>query len=109
MKAQIHPKWYKEAKVACACGNEFVVGATQPELTVEICYACHPFYTGKMKFVDTAGRVDSFVAKRKMAQKTHISKAEKRHIKKMKKIEKEMERPDSLAELRKSQAKKKKK
>lgn len=101
MKANIHPTWYPQAKVTCACGNTFVVGATQPEITVEVCYSCHPFYTGQMKYIDTAGRVDAFRAKMGKAQKKVLSKAEKRRIKKEKQIEKELERPDTLAEVRK--------
>ena len=67
MKQAIHPQWYSDAKVTCACGNTFVVGATKPELRVEICYKCHPFFTGEMKFVDTMGRVERFQAKQKSA------------------------------------------
>ncbi|MFH1740526.1 MAG: 50S ribosomal protein L31 [bacterium] len=62
MKKDIHPE-YHIAKVACACGNSFEVGSTVNELRVEICSACHPFYTGKQKFVDTAGRVERFKKK----------------------------------------------
>jgi len=69
MKKEIHPKYYKEAKVRCACGNEFIIGATVPEIKVEICSKCHPFYTGKEKIVDTAKRVEKFERKRKKAQK----------------------------------------
>ena len=69
MKKGIHPKYYKEAKVKCACGNEFVVGATVPEIRIEICSKCHPFYTGKEKIVDTAKRVEKFERKRKKAKK----------------------------------------
>lgn len=99
MKATIHPKWFADAKVTCACGNMFTTGATLPEIKVEVCYACHPFYTGQMKFVDTAGRVDAFKAK--MAKvTTHISKAEKRRIKEEKRLQEEASRPESLADLR---------
>ena len=59
MKAEIHPK-YMECKVTCGCGNTFTTGGTMPEIRIEICSACHPFYTGKQKFVDSAGRVDRF-------------------------------------------------
>ena len=60
MKADIHPQ-YGEIKVSCSCGNEFVTGSTLGEdLQVEVCSACHPFYTGKQKIVDTGGRVDKF-------------------------------------------------
>lgn len=101
MKAAIHPKWYEDAKVICACGNTFTTGATVPEIRVEICYNCHPFYTGQMRFVDTAGRVDSFKAKMANAGKKIMSKTEKRRLKKEKKLQEELARPESLSELRK--------
>lgn len=59
MKEGIHPN-YGEAQIRCACGETFVSGSTKKELRVEICSKCHPFFTGKQKFVDTAGRVDKF-------------------------------------------------
>ncbi len=62
MKKDIHPKYYR-AKVKCACGNEFEVGSTKKEIKVEICSKCHPFFTGKQKLVDTAGRVEKFYRK----------------------------------------------
>ncbi len=60
MKADIHPKYYPEAKVICACGNTFTTGATIEEIHVELCSACHPFYTGKQKLLDTSRRVEKF-------------------------------------------------
>ncbi len=99
MKATIHPKWFADAKVTCACGNTFTTGATLPEIKVEVCYACHPFYTGQMKFVDTAGRVDAFKAKMSKAT-SHISKTEKRRLKEEKRLQEEASRPESLADLR---------
>ena len=101
MKAKIHPTWYNDAKVTCACGNTFTTGATVPELRVEICYNCHPFYTGNMKFIDTAGRVDSFRAKMAGRGTKLVTKTEKRRLKKEKKLQEELSRPESLAELRK--------
>lgn len=62
MKQGIHPE-YKETKVTCACGNTFVTRSTKEEIRVEICSACHPFYTGKQKIVDTEGRVEKFIQK----------------------------------------------
>jgi len=62
MKEGIHPKYY-EAKVTCACGNTFTTGSTVPELKVEICSQCHPFYTGKQRNVFTTGRVEKFKSK----------------------------------------------
>jgi large subunit ribosomal protein L31 len=99
MKAKIHPTWFPEAKIICACGNNFTAGATVPEIHVEVCSACHPFYTGQMKFLDAAGRVDAFKAKMK-GTVAHISKTEKRKAKKLKKLAEEASRPESLAELR---------
>lgn len=99
MKAKIHPKWYQTV-VSCACGNTFTVGGTVPEIRVEVCSACHPFYTGQMKFVDTAGRVDAFKARMKKVNVKKVSKTEKRQMKRAKKIQEELERPDTLSELR---------
>ncbi len=59
MKADIHPE-YVEAKVSCSCGNTYTTHSTVPELHVELCNECHPFYTGKQKLVDTGGRIDRF-------------------------------------------------
>lgn len=60
MKPDIHPPYYPEATVKCACGNTFTVGSTRPKIEVEICHKCHPFYTGEEKLIDTAGRVERF-------------------------------------------------
>ena len=62
MKEGIHPK-YGETHVHCGCGNTFVTRGTRTELKLDICNECHPFYTGKLKFVDTAGRIDKFKKK----------------------------------------------
>jgi large subunit ribosomal protein L31 len=59
MKAKIHPE-YQEAKVICACGNTFTTRSTKPVLRTEVCSACHPFFTGEQRIVDTAGRVERF-------------------------------------------------
>ena len=55
MKKDIHPKYYSEAKIICACGNIIITGSVKEEMKVEVCSACHPFYTGKKRLVDTAG------------------------------------------------------
>lgn len=60
MKKDIHPQYFPDAKVICACGNEFTTGSTLASIRTEICSACHPFYTGKEKVIDTAGRVEKF-------------------------------------------------
>ncbi len=84
MKQDIHPKYYDDAKVKCACGNHFTVGSTKPELNVEICGDCHPFYTGKEKLIDTAGKVEKFKARRAKAA-TATKTAKKPRVKKAKK------------------------
>jgi large subunit ribosomal protein L31 len=66
MKEQIHPTWYPEATVICACGNTWQTGATLPELRTDICSACHPFYTGEQRIVDTEGQVDRFMKRLQM-------------------------------------------
>lgn len=102
MKAAIHPKWFDEAVVKCACGNSFTTGATVPQINVEVCSKCHPFYTGQMKFVDTTGRVEKFKQKISGANTTNVSKAQKRKMKRDKRIQEELERPETLEELRKT-------
>ena len=108
MKTAIHPKWFPEAKVTCACGNTFTVGATMPEIQVEVCSNCHPFYTGQMKYVDTEGRVDAFRARQKKAKTRVLSKSEKRRLKKEKRIREEQSKPETLTEIRKATKKQKK-
>ncbi len=81
MKKDIHPKYYKQAKVTCACGHSFTTGSTREELKVELCSVCHPFYTGKQKLVDSARRVEKFQAKvaaQKEVAKTRKGKKAKR-------------------------------
>lgn len=75
MKKDIHPKYHENAKVSCVCGNSFTTGSTMPEIKTELCSACHPFYTGKQKLVDTTRRVEKFQAKVKA--KTEISSTRK--------------------------------
>jgi len=79
MKKDIHPKYYENAKVTCSCGAKFEVGSTEPEIKVEICSNCHPLYTGKKRFVDTAGRLDKFKARQEkteaLQKKLHAPKA----------------------------------
>lgn len=70
MKANIHPQYNGEAQVICSCGNIFAVGSTQETIHVELCYKCHPFYTGQQKFVDTASRIEKFQKKAQAAQPT---------------------------------------
>ena len=67
MKKELHPQYFDKAQVVCACGNKFTVGSTKEKIEVEICSACHPFFTGQEKVMDTAGRVEKF--------KTRLAKA----------------------------------
>jgi large subunit ribosomal protein L31 len=77
MKEGIHPEYFK-TKVKCACGNEFETGSTVKEIKVEICSNCHPFFTGKQKLVDSAGRVERFKQKySKFEKKAGNQKAKK--------------------------------
>jgi large subunit ribosomal protein L31 len=60
MKENLHPKYFADAQVTCVCGNTFQTGSTQKEVRVDICSACHPYFTGKQKLMDTEGRIDRF-------------------------------------------------
>lgn len=70
MKKDIHPAYFPKAKITCACGNVVEVGSTEESMKVDICAKCHPFYTGKEKLIDKAGRVEKFQAKVKKAKAT---------------------------------------
>ena len=69
MKKDIHPKYNSKSKVQCACGNVFEIGSTKDIIETEICSKCHPFFTGKEKLLDTAGKVEKFKARREKASK----------------------------------------
>ena len=77
MKTDIHPKYFPKAKVKCACGAEFSVGSTREDINVEICANCHPFFTGKEKLLDIAGKVEKFKARRAKAAETKAIKKPK--------------------------------
>lgn len=74
MKDNLHPQYFADAKVVCACGNTFTTGSTKQELHVEICSNCHPFYTGKQNLIDAAGTIDKF---KKRASKAGELKAKR--------------------------------
>lgn len=65
MKAEIHPTYFPEARVTCACGDSWITGSTQEEIRIDICSSCHPFYTGEQRIVDTAGQVERFMSRLK--------------------------------------------
>ena len=77
MKQNVHPKYNEKVKVTCSCGNTFETGSTTGDIHVEVCSACHPFYTGTAKFIDTAGRVDKFKAKLEKAKEFAAQKTKK--------------------------------
>lgn len=74
------PQYYPDTQVVCACGNSFTVGSTKSEIKVDICSACHPFFTGQMKYVDAGGRVSRFEKRMSRAQKS-ASKPKKKNKK----------------------------
>lgn len=82
MKKNIHPEYYPKAKIICACGNVITTGSVRPEMKVEVCSACHPFYTGKKRLVDTTGRVDRFKKRMAKSEKMLAEKVEKTEAKK---------------------------
>jgi len=99
MKANIHPKYNQNVQVTCACGNVFATGSTRDSIQVDICSACHPFYTGEMKFVDTQGRVEKFQQKMQ-TMNTYASKKKSK-----KQTDKQAEEPKSLREMIQEQRK----
>ena len=98
MKKGIHPKYYPNAKVICACGNVFIVGATKEVIHTDVCSACHPFFTGEQRIVDTGGRVERF--KRRLEKSKEMKAAPK------KKAEKPEEAAEEPAAKAKAPAKK---
>ncbi|HVM90269.1 MAG TPA: 50S ribosomal protein L31 [Verrucomicrobiae bacterium] len=79
MKAQIHPEYHSDAKISClSCGYEVKTGSTMPEIKVELCFKCHPFYTGKQNLVDTGGRVDRFARLKEKTEKASASATSKK-------------------------------
>jgi large subunit ribosomal protein L31 len=81
MQEKIHPKYYPECRVTCACGETWTVGSTQEEIRVDICSACHPFFTGEQRIVDTEGQVDRFY-KRLEARQQYVAEQESREASK---------------------------
>jgi large subunit ribosomal protein L31 len=86
VKEKIHPTWFPEARVHCACGNTFSTGSTLKDISVEICSACHPLFTGQQKLIDTAGRVDKFNQRAAAAKQKQHEAAERKAAKEAKKV-----------------------
>lgn len=84
MKTNIHPQFHTDARVVCVCGNKFTTGSTQTEIHVELCYKCHPFYTGEQKFVDSASRIQKFQTKQEKANAYVAKKVQKQEEKRQK-------------------------
>ena len=84
MKANIHPKYNKNAQVICSCGNRFTVGSTTDVIHVELCSKCHPFYTGEQRFIDTASRIQKFQQKQQAASQYQVVKKKKQEDQKKK-------------------------
>lgn len=95
MKTGIHPQLYKDVTVSCVCGNTFVTASTKKQLNVEVCFKCHPFFTGEQRFLDTKGHVDRFIKKQQMAKEYKAKMVEKKE----KTNSKSKEQPKSLREL----------
>jgi len=100
MKQKIHPKYYDNCLVTCACGQTFTTGSTLAEIKVEICSACHPFFTGEMKYVDTLGRVEKFKQKQAQAKtQNYLKKSERKKMKVKNEEAKDKATPKSLKEM----------
>lgn len=95
MKTGIHPTYYPKAKVTCSCGVSFEVGATVESIHVEVCSACHPFYTGKQNLIDTAGRVDKFKQRTEKAAELKAKQSVK-----TKKSDKATQKPSETEKLK---------
>ncbi len=77
MKKDIHPEWFPQATVICSCGNTWNTGAAIPEIRTDICSACHPFYTGEQRIIDTEGRVDKFMKRLRQRDQIHTAAEER--------------------------------
>ena len=103
MKKAIHPQYHSDTKVTCACGNTFITGSTKKTLQVDICSACHPFFTGKMKFIDTMGRVEKF---QKLQAKAGKKKFVKKSDRKSASDKQDKDQPSTLKEMIQQERKK---
>ena len=92
MKTNTHPQYFDKAQVVCVCGNKFSVGSTHELINVELCYKCHPFYTGEQRFVDAASRIQKFSDKQKKATEYKATVT--------KKVAEKKERQDGAKSLR---------
>lgn len=98
MKKGLHPTWYNDAKVTCACGATFTTGSTQENIKLDICSNCHPLYTGTQKFVDTLGQVDRYISKTKKVEEKKIQREQILHQRAQKSTAAKTDKP-SLKDL----------
>ena len=77
MRKGIHPTYYKDARVTCACGETWTTGSTRKEIRTDVCSVCHPFFTGEQRIVDTEGQVDRFIKRLEKRQETVVPTAKK--------------------------------
>ena len=80
MKASIHPQWFSDAQIMCACGNVLTVGSTKELIKMEVCSRCHPFFTGESRFVDKVGKVERFEKMRAKAASNPVVKKAKKDL-----------------------------
>ncbi len=103
MKPEIHPEYFPNAVIACACGAQYKTGSTQERIEIELCAACHPFFTGKQKIVDSARRVEKFTdrgTKKATAVKTSKEKTAEKAARAQKKSEKKAARDTTIKSAR---------
>lgn len=94
MKSQVHPQYFQQANVICACGNRFTTGSTVELIHVELCNKCHPFYSGEQRFIDTASRIQKFQKKQDVSKEYMSKKTKKKEEEK-----KKQEAPKTLREM----------
>lgn len=94
MKKEIHPEYYPQATITCACGQTYVIGSTAKEMSVELCAACHPFYSGKQKIIDTARRVEKYQERALKKETQTTGKKVKRVKRATQKAEKQSKKDD---------------
>lgn len=99
MKAKIHPQFYSDATVTCACGYTFTTGSTKKNIFVEVCSRCHPLYTGQHRYIDTKGKVEQFEKKRQQAEIFKKELKQKRTNKKTTSEKKTKSLKELLAEI----------
>ena len=97
MKTTIHPQWYPEAAFSCVCGATYKMGSTMPEVHLDICASCHPFFTGEMRYTDTEGKVDRFIKQQEKAKTMAPVLAQKKAKKRGEKVA--TATPKSLREM----------